>query len=161
MRCSLTESLGGFSERLRIARGQSSDLWVDDIRTEVDTGRMNSSDPPASRGAPQAEGAAHAPWTRGLPPHPDDKHLVLVTRRAWGYEIRNAVREVDGRARAQTAFSEDILETWPVAIAQGRREFDRRASASSFTATAWTRSGWAAPRGAKWGPGAPLRSFYA
>ncbi len=44
---------------------------------------------------------------------PTKKHLVLVTRRKWGYDIRNAIREIDAEIRAQTVFSEDILETWP------------------------------------------------
>ncbi len=44
---------------------------------------------------------------------PDDKHLVLVTRRQWGYDLRNAIRVVDADVTAQTVFSEDILETWP------------------------------------------------
>lgn len=43
-----------------------------------------------------------------------DKHLVLVTRRKWGYEIRDAVQKIDSEVRAQTVFAEDILETWPV-----------------------------------------------
>jgi DNA helicase-2/ATP-dependent DNA helicase PcrA len=41
------------------------------------------------------------------------EHLVLVTRRKWGYDLRNAIREVDGSLHARTVFSEDILETWP------------------------------------------------
>lgn len=44
---------------------------------------------------------------------PHDKHLVLVTRRKWGYDVRNAIRELDPAISAQTVFSEDILETWP------------------------------------------------
>jgi DNA helicase-2/ATP-dependent DNA helicase PcrA len=46
--------------------------------------------------------------------HPHARHLVLVTRRRWGYELREAIREVDEGVNAQTIFSEDILETWPV-----------------------------------------------
>lgn len=46
--------------------------------------------------------------------HPEDKHLVLVTRRKWGYDIRSAVQDIDSGVRAQTVFAEDILETWPV-----------------------------------------------
>jgi len=44
---------------------------------------------------------------------PSQKHLVLVTRRKWGYDLRHAIREVDPEINAQTVFSEDILETWP------------------------------------------------
>lgn len=43
----------------------------------------------------------------------DKKHLVLVTRRKWGYELRNAIRALDPSAPVQTVFAEDILETWP------------------------------------------------
>jgi len=45
---------------------------------------------------------------------PGLRHLVLVTRRRWGYELREAIRQVDDAINAQTMFSEDILETWPV-----------------------------------------------
>ena len=45
---------------------------------------------------------------------PDDEHLVLVTRRKWGYDLRNAIRIVDDEAPVETAFAEDVLETWPV-----------------------------------------------
>jgi hypothetical protein len=41
---------------------------------------------------------------------PNARHLVLVTRRKWGYELRNAIREVAPEVNAQTVFSEDILE---------------------------------------------------
>src|ERR1035437_9846782 len=44
---------------------------------------------------------------------PQDKHLVLVTRRQWGYDLRSAIRAIDDQIRAQTVFAEDILETWP------------------------------------------------
>jgi DNA helicase-2/ATP-dependent DNA helicase PcrA len=45
---------------------------------------------------------------------PAQRHLVLVTRRKWGYDLREAIREIDEGVNAQTIFSEDILETWPV-----------------------------------------------
>lgn len=45
--------------------------------------------------------------------HPGKKHLVLVTRRRWGYAVRDAIRELDPEVTAQTVFAEDILETWP------------------------------------------------
>jgi hypothetical protein len=44
---------------------------------------------------------------------PNAKHLVLVTRRKWGYDLRRAIHEIDEDLNAQTVFSEDILETWP------------------------------------------------
>lgn len=46
--------------------------------------------------------------------HPDDEHLVMVTRRNWGYDLRNRIRKLDPKVTAQTVFAEDILETWPV-----------------------------------------------
>jgi DNA helicase-2/ATP-dependent DNA helicase PcrA len=44
---------------------------------------------------------------------PTDKHLVLVTRRKWGYELRSAIRELDSSAPVETIFAEDVLESWP------------------------------------------------
>lgn len=44
---------------------------------------------------------------------PDDKHLILVTRRRWGYAVRDAIRGIDDAIVAETVFSEDVLETWP------------------------------------------------
>lgn len=44
---------------------------------------------------------------------PGAKHLVLVTRRKWGYDLREAISMSDPDVKAQTVFSEDILETWP------------------------------------------------
>jgi DNA helicase-2/ATP-dependent DNA helicase PcrA len=43
---------------------------------------------------------------------PDDKHLVLVTRRKWGYDLRNEILKIAPELRAQTVFAEDVLETW-------------------------------------------------
>ena len=45
--------------------------------------------------------------------HPTEKHLVLVTRRKWGYELRSAIRDLDTSAPVETIFAEDVLETWP------------------------------------------------
>ena len=42
-----------------------------------------------------------------------DRHLVLVTRRRWGYELRNSIREFNPTVPVQTVFAEDALETWP------------------------------------------------
>jgi superfamily I DNA/RNA helicase len=44
---------------------------------------------------------------------PTDKHLVLVTRRKWGYELRSAIREMDASVPVETIFAEDVLESWP------------------------------------------------
>lgn len=45
--------------------------------------------------------------------NPDQTHLVLVTRRRWGYDLRNAIRAIDQNIPVETVFSEDVLETWP------------------------------------------------
>jgi len=46
--------------------------------------------------------------------HPGDTHLVMVTRRQWGYGLRDAIRQFNPDVNVQTVFAEDILETWPV-----------------------------------------------
>ena len=45
---------------------------------------------------------------------PDAKHLVLVTRRQFGYDLKEAIAKIKGGITAETVFAEDILETWPV-----------------------------------------------
>ena len=45
--------------------------------------------------------------------NPEDDHLVLVTRRKWGYEIREAISSLDPDVPTRTVFAEDVLETWP------------------------------------------------
>lgn len=44
---------------------------------------------------------------------PDEKHLVMITRRKWGYDLRNRIRGIDPDLPVQTVFAEDVLETWP------------------------------------------------
>jgi DNA helicase-2/ATP-dependent DNA helicase PcrA len=44
---------------------------------------------------------------------PKAEHLVLVTRRRWGYDLRNAIRAIDPDVVVETSFAEDALETWP------------------------------------------------
>ncbi len=44
---------------------------------------------------------------------PGDRHLVLVTRRKWGYDLREALAKLAPDLRTQTVFAEDVLETWP------------------------------------------------
>jgi DNA helicase-2/ATP-dependent DNA helicase PcrA len=46
--------------------------------------------------------------------HPADTHLVMVTRRQWGYALRDEIRQLNPDVHVQTVFAEDILETWPV-----------------------------------------------
>ncbi len=50
---------------------------------------------------------------KGFRAEPEAKHLVLVTRRRWGYDLRNQIRAIAPELITQTVFSEDILETWP------------------------------------------------
>ena len=44
---------------------------------------------------------------------PGERTLVLVTRRKWGYELKAAIRAVDGAVPVETIFAEDVLQTWP------------------------------------------------
>lgn len=44
---------------------------------------------------------------------PEAKHLVLVTRREWGYALRDQMRTADPTVPVQTLFAEDVLQTWP------------------------------------------------
>ena len=44
---------------------------------------------------------------------PDGRHLVLTSRREWGYNLRTQISEIAPDIDAQTVFAEDILETWP------------------------------------------------
>jgi superfamily I DNA/RNA helicase len=37
-----------------------------------------------------------------------------VTRRRWGYALREAIHALDDQVTVRTVFSEDILETWPL-----------------------------------------------
>ncbi len=64
---------------------------------------------------PEAEvkGVARAVW-QTYQQHQNDTHLVMVTRRQWGYGIRDEIRQLDANVHVQTVFAEDILETWPV-----------------------------------------------
>ncbi|NOT34437.1 MAG: ATP-dependent helicase [Candidatus Eisenbacteria bacterium] len=60
----------------------------------------------------ESEGIA-AEVARVFDAFPKEKHLVLVTRRDWGYALRERIRQLEPRANARTIFAEDILETWP------------------------------------------------
>src|SRR5262249_16999029 len=46
--------------------------------------------------------------------HPDEKHLAMVTRREFGYWLRERVSQVDPELGVALSFSESLLETWPV-----------------------------------------------
>ena len=64
--------------------------------------------------SPDAEIAAMArEIARVYQARPEAKHLVMVTRRKWGYELKAAIRAADAGVPVETLYSEDVLETWP------------------------------------------------
>jgi DNA helicase-2/ATP-dependent DNA helicase PcrA len=46
--------------------------------------------------------------------HADDKHLAMVTRRQFGYRLRDELLKLDPMITIELGFSESILELWPV-----------------------------------------------
>lgn len=46
--------------------------------------------------------------------HRDERHLLMVTRRRFGYDLRDALLQLDPTLRIDLGFSESLLETWPV-----------------------------------------------
>ncbi len=44
--------------------------------------------------------------------HPNDRHLVMSTRRQFGQELRREIRLREKDIDIQMNFSEDLLETW-------------------------------------------------
>ena len=64
-------------------------------------------------GDPAAEAAGMA---RGIydniQAHPDHKHLVMVTRRQFGYSLRTQLSALDPDLHVDLSFSEGLLETW-------------------------------------------------
>lgn len=46
--------------------------------------------------------------------HPDDSHLVMVTRRKFGYLLREEIKKLDEEIEIDLSFSESLLETWCV-----------------------------------------------
>lgn len=45
--------------------------------------------------------------------NPSDRHLIMVTRRSYGYRLRDAIKIGDPTLDVNVSFSEGILETWP------------------------------------------------
>jgi superfamily I DNA/RNA helicase len=45
--------------------------------------------------------------------YPDDRHLVMVTRRRFGYWLRDKLLELAPALHVDMGFEESILETWP------------------------------------------------
>ena len=61
----------------------------------------------------EAEGMARA-VAENFRRHPNDQHLVMTTRRKFGYWFRDRLAEIDPEVRVELSFSESILETWAV-----------------------------------------------
>ena len=43
---------------------------------------------------------------------PNDRHLAMVTRRAFGYWLRDQIAQLDAKLRVSLGFSEGLLESW-------------------------------------------------
>ncbi len=61
----------------------------------------------------EADGMARAILTN-LRAHPQDRHLVMVTRRQFGFMLRGKIAELDDSVAVDLCFSESLLESWPV-----------------------------------------------
>lgn len=46
--------------------------------------------------------------------YPSENHLVMVTRRQFGYWLRDEISKIDPSLKVDLSFSEGLLETWPV-----------------------------------------------
>ena len=51
---------------------------------------------------------------KNLQAHPKKKHLVMVTRRQFGYRLREEIAKLNLNLKIQLSFSETLLETWAV-----------------------------------------------
>lgn len=64
---------------------------------------------------PQAEARGLAKHVvENVKAHRGERHLVMVTRRRFGYWLRDAMKKVDPSVTVDLSFSESLLETWPV-----------------------------------------------
>ena len=61
----------------------------------------------------EAEGMAQA-IVKNLQAHPDEQHLVMVTRRQFGYLLREQIHKLNPDLKIELSFSENLLETWAV-----------------------------------------------
>lgn len=52
--------------------------------------------------------------TQNMDASPQESHLVMVTRRQFGYGLRDQIAEINGDLNIELSFSESLLETWPV-----------------------------------------------
>lgn len=46
--------------------------------------------------------------------HPDDRHLAMVTRKDFGYDLRDEIKALAPDLTVDLNFSESLLEQWPV-----------------------------------------------
>jgi len=64
---------------------------------------------------PQAETRGMASHiVANIAAHPSDRHLAMVTRRQFGFWLRDAMKADDQDLAIDLSFSESLLETWPV-----------------------------------------------
>jgi superfamily I DNA/RNA helicase len=49
---------------------------------------------------------------KNIQSNPGDRHLVMVTRRRFGYWLRDKIAELDPQLRIELGFSEGLLESW-------------------------------------------------
>lgn len=61
----------------------------------------------------EAVGMADA-IVKNISAHPNDRHLAMVTRRQFGYWLRDKMVELDPKLRVELGFSEGLLESWAV-----------------------------------------------
>jgi superfamily I DNA/RNA helicase len=61
--------------------------------------------------AAEAVGMARA-IVDNIAAHPDDKHLVMVTRRQFGYALRTEIAALNDQLKVDLSFSEGLLESW-------------------------------------------------
>lgn len=62
---------------------------------------------------PDAEAAGMAAAiVKNIQAHPDDRHLAMVTRRDFGYWLRDKIAGLDPNLRVALGFSEGLLESW-------------------------------------------------
>ena len=62
---------------------------------------------------PEAEAAGMAEAiVNNIHARPSDRHLVMVTRRQFGYWLRDRITELDPALRVELGFSEGLLESW-------------------------------------------------
>ena len=61
----------------------------------------------------EAEGMAEA-IVKNIQAHPEELHLVMVTRRRFGYRLREQISKLNPDLKVELSFSEALLETWAV-----------------------------------------------